>query len=194
MLRFVGSMKNAVKNWWVSLIVGVLAIVVGIWCFASPGASLVGMTYVFVAAFFLGGIMDIWFAISNRNDMYGWGWTFAAGIFEILLGVMLLSLPASSLTGILMYAVGFWMLFRSIWGIGESCQMQVLGVRGWGWGLALSILTVIFAFLYLLSPALGKGVFMIIFVGSAMILYGIFRIVMGFELRTIGKDIGEIEK
>lgn len=189
MLHIIDSMKKAVKNWWVSLLVGVLAIIMGIWCFTAPGASLVGMTYVFIVGFLLGGIMDVCFAVSNRNNMYGWGWNLAGGIFEILLGVMLLAMPTLFVTGILVYMVGFWILFRSIWGIGESCQLQILGVKGWGWLLALSILCLILSFFYLLSPGFGKGIFVVALVGSSMLLYGIFRIVMAFQLRKIGKEI-----
>lgn len=181
------SMKKVVKNWWVSLLVGVLAIIMGIWCFTSPGASLLGMTYVFIVGFLLGGIMDVCFAVSNRNYMYGWGWSLAGGILEILLGIMLLALPTLAVTGILVYMVGFWILFRSIWGIGESCQLQILGVKGWGWLLALSIMCLILSFLYLLSPGFGKGIFIVALVGTSMLVYGMFRIVMGVKLRQIGK-------
>lgn len=187
MLQMIDSMKKAVKYWWVSLLVGILAIIMGMWCFTSPGASLIGMTYVFIVGFLLGGILDICFAVSNRNQLYGWGWSLAGGILEVLLGIMLLALPTPIITGVLIYAVGFWILFRSIWGIGESCQLQIMGVKGWGWLLALSIICVILSFLYLLSPGFGKGLFVVALVGSSIIVYGIFRIVMAFELRRIGK-------
>ncbi len=189
MLQIIDSMRKAVKNWWVSLLVGILAIVMGIWCFTSPSASLLGMTYVFIFGFLLGGILDIYFAVSNRNYMYGWGWTLAGGIFEILLGIMLMVLPTPIVTGILVYMVGFWIMFRSIWGIGESCQLQIMGVRGWGWSLGFSILCLILSFLYLLSPGFGKGIFVVALVGSSILIYGIFRIIIAFKLRQIGKKI-----
>ncbi|MGI6572034.1 MAG: HdeD family acid-resistance protein [Fermentimonas sp.] len=191
MLHFIESMKRAVKNWWISLLMGILAIVMGIFCFAAPGASLIGLTYIFVIGFILGGILDIVFAVSNRDYVYGWGWTLAAGILELLLGVMLFTLPAASITVILVYFVGFWILFRSIWSIGESAQLRMLRVKGWGWALALSILCTILSFLYLLSPTFSKGVFVIALVGISMLVYGIFRIVMAFEFRQIGKQLKE---
>jgi uncharacterized membrane protein HdeD (DUF308 family) len=191
MLYFIESMKRAVKNWWISLLMGILAIIMGIFCFAAPGASLVGLTYVFVIGFILGGILDIIFAVSNRDYLYGWGWTLAAGILELLLGIMLFTLPTASITVILVYFVGFWILFRSIWSIGESAQLRMMGVKGWGWTLALSILCAILSFLYLLSPTFSKGVFVIALVGISMLVYGIFRIVMAFEFRQIGKQLKE---
>ncbi len=191
MLYFIESMKRAVKNWWISLLMGILAIIMGIFCFAAPGASLIGLTYVFVIGFILGGILDIIFAVSNCDYVYGWGWTLAAGILELLLGVMLFTLPAASVTVILVYFVGFWILFRSIWSIGESAQLRMMGVKGWGWTLALSILCTVLSFLYLLSPTFSKGVFVIALVGISMLVYGTFRIVMAFEFRQISKQLKE---
>lgn len=191
MVRIIDSMKRAVKNWWVSLLVGILTIGLGILCFIAPDKSLLGLTYVFVAIFLIAGILDIFFAVSNRKYTYGWGWTLAAGILEMLFGILLLVLPTQVITGILIYVVGFWILFRSIWGIGESCQLQMMGVKGWGWLLALSILCVLLSFFYLLSPVFG-GIFIVIFIGISMVVYGIFRILMAFELRRIGKDVEEI--
>lgn len=192
MLEIIDSMKKKVKNWWISLVVGILVIALGIWCLVSPGESLVGMAYAFVVVFLIGGVMDIILAISNRKYIYGWGWTLAAGIMETVLGILLLALPTPTITLMLIYLVGFWILFRSIWGIGESCQLQTIGVKGWGWLLALSILCVILSFLFLISPLFG-GIFVVVFVGMTVVLYGIFRIIVAFKLRQINKSIKELE-
>lgn len=182
------SVKRAVKNWWISLLVGILAVIVGVWCLARPDQSLLAMTYVFVANFLICGVLDIVFAVSNRNILTGWGWTLTSGIFEILMGILLLTLPTPVITTILIYMIGFWMLFRAVWGIGESCQLQFMGVKGWGWLLAFSILAVIFSFIYLLSPVFA-GVFLIVFIGFALIVYGIFRIVLAMKFRSYYKEV-----
>jgi uncharacterized membrane protein HdeD (DUF308 family) len=192
MLEIFDSMKKTVKFWWISLIVGILAIALGVWCLLSPDKSLVGMAYVFVIVFLIGGILDIIFAVINRKYVHGWGWTLAAGIMETLLGILLLTLPTYLVTSVLVYFVGFWILFRSIWGIGESFQLQTLGVKGWGWLLVLSILCVILSFLYLLSPVFG-GIFVVVLVGMTVILYGILRIVIAFKLRKFGKKMKDLE-
>lgn len=172
--------------------IGILAIVVGTWCLVSPDKTLVALTYVFVAMFLMSGIFDIVFSISNRDALPGWGWTLTSGIFEILLGMLLMLLPLPAITMILIYLVGFWILFRSIWAIGESCQLQQMGVKGWGWLLTLGILSVLFSFIFLMSPMFG-GVFIIVFVGLGLLFYGIYRIALGFKLKSIKKELGEID-
>ena len=193
MENIISSFKKTVKNWWISLLVGSLAVIVGIWCLASPDITLVSMTYVFMTLFLIGGVFDVIFAISNRKYISGWGWTLTGGILEILLGILLFALPVPIVAGILIYLVGFWILFRSVWGIGESCALQMAGFRGWGWLLALSILSLLFSFFYLLSPAFG-GIFVVVLVGTGIICYGIFRIVLAFRLRDINKKLTKFQE
>lgn len=187
------SFKKSVKHWWISLFVGILAVIVGVWCLASPDVTLISMTYVFSSMFLIGGIFDVVFALSNRKYMSGWGWTLTSGILEILLAILLFALPVPIVAGILIYLVGFWILFRSLWGIGESCALQMAGFRGWGWLLALSILSLCFSFFYLLSPVFG-GIFVVVLVGTGIICYGIFRIVLSFKLREINKTLSKFNK
>lgn len=190
---FLTEIKEAVKNWWVSLLVGILAIVVGIWTFFTPGQSLAALTVLFEVALIVAGILEIIFAVSNRKVLYGWGWSLTAGILELLLGVMLIAMPMPSVAVILIYVVGFWILFRSIWSIGASFDLHQVGIRGWGWLLVMGILMALFSFLFLLSPAFG-GIFIVVFVGIALLVYGIFRIVLAFDLKALYKDIKDVEK
>ncbi len=185
---FVTEIKEAVKNWWVSLLVGILAVIVGIWALMTPYASFAALIILFEAALITAGILEIVFAVSNRKILVGWGWSLTAGILEILLGIMLVATPMVEVGLILVYVVGFWILFRSIWSIGASFDLHQLGVRGWGWLLALSILMVLFSFLFMLSPAFG-GIFMVIFMGMALLVYGVFRICLAFSLKSLGKEI-----
>ncbi|MDR2918980.1 MAG: DUF308 domain-containing protein [Tannerella sp.] len=184
------SVKKAVKYWWISLLIGVLGIVAGICCIVTPVSSLIAITNVFIILLMLGGIFDIVFAVSNRKYMDGWGWSLAGGILELLLGILLLATPLPLVTNILVYMIGFWILFRSVMGIGESCELQRYGVKGWGWLLAFSILSLLFSFIFFMSPLFG-GVFLTIYVGISFLFYGIYRIALAFELKRIGKDMKE---
>jgi len=83
--------------------------------------------------------LDIIFAVSNRDYLYGWGWTLAAGILELLLGIMLFTLPTASITVILVYFVGFG-FFSVPYGALVNPPAPDAGSKGWGWALALGIL------------------------------------------------------
>ena len=182
--------RRTVKNWWVSVLVGVLAVILGIWCMATPDSTLVALTMVFVVMFLLSGMFEIVFAVTNRN-VQGWGWSLAGGILDLLLGILLAALPLPVITLVLVYFVGFWLLIRSIWAIGLASDLSHWRNSGWGWLLALAILGVIFSFVFFLSPIFGGGM-IVWFASFAFLAYGIFRIFLGIKLKSFKNDIHDV--
>ena len=167
---------------------GILSIATGICCFAVPAGSLAALTAFFIAVLVIGGIINVLWAVANREWNDSWGWSLARGLLEILLGIWLILLPLPLVTAMLIYVIGFWMLFHSVLGICESCELSALRVPGWGWLLACNILSLICAFVFLAAPVYG-GIFILAYVGISFLLYGIFRIVLAFEWRRINRKI-----
>ncbi len=189
MKNVIEGVKSTVNNWWISLVIGIIAIILGIWCMFTPVATLAALTIVFVVAFFISGIAEIVFAVQNRKIMYGWGWALTGGILELLLGCMLLAIPAPAITAVLIYFIGFWIMFRSIWAIGAASELQKYGVKGWGWMLTIAILALLFSIIFIFSSPLFGGTFVVIFFCIAMLVYGIFRIYMAMMLKSIKNAI-----
>lgn len=186
------TVKDAVRLWWVSLLVGLMAIILGIWTISTPDRTFVALIYVFILAFLIGGISEIIFAFANRKTLTGWGWSLASGIIDILFAILLMSIPVQIISLLLIYFVGFWIMFHAIWTIGEAAELQRFGVKGWGWLLVFGILSVIFSIMFIFSPMFG-GVFIIAFISIALITYGIFRIYFAFMLKSMHKYIGKPE-
>ncbi|WP_029901765.1 HdeD family acid-resistance protein [Prevotella sp. 10(H)] len=172
------------KYWWMSLLIGILALIMGVVSLVTPDTTLVALTVFFITMFFISGIIDIIYAVSNRKTSNNWGWALTGGIIDIVLGVLLVCMPLPVVTTMLVYFVGFWILFRSILSIGLSCELQQQGVKGWGWLLALSILGILFSIFYMLSPVLN-GLFVVMLVSIAFMTYGIFRISYAFKIKSI---------
>lgn len=189
MNEFLENVRHTVKNWWVSLVIGILAIILGIWALVTPDVTLVALTYLFIIGFFVSGIFEIFFAVSNKDTMTGWGWNLAGGIIDLVFGIILLLMPPVITAITLVYFVGFWIIFRSVWMIGDSIELKRLGVSGWGWLLALAILAILFALAFLISPLFTGAAVIIGFVAAALIVYGVFRIYLAFQLRSVYKDI-----
>jgi len=183
-------LSQRARNWWVSLLVGMLAVVLGIWCLATPMTTLVAITYVFIAGFLVSGILDLVFAISNRQVLAGWGWTLAGGIIDLLFAFLLMCFPLPVVTTILVYFIGFWILFRSIWTIGIASELN--NYVNSTWLLVSGILSLLFAIFYLFSPTFN-GIFVVALVGIAFLFYGIFRILLSFQLRKINKSFKGID-
>lgn len=185
----INTARQAMRYWWLSLLIGLLSLGLGIWCIFQPVDALLVLTLLFVTSFFVAGILEIVFAISNKDVLNGWGWTLANGIIDLILGGLLLAIPAST-PFIMIYFVGFWIMFQSIWGIGMSCDLQRMKVNGWGWFLTLAILGLIFSFIFIMSPGFG-GEFIVAFASVAFIFYGVFRIYLGVKLKSFKNRIDE---
>lgn len=171
------------KNWWLSILIGLLAIALGILFIAKPINSMLTLALLFAWGFILSGVLETVFSITNRKVLNGWGWNLVSGLIDLFIGIVLLSIPG--LTVILMiYLLGFWIMFRSIWSIGSSIEIQRAGMKGWGWLLAASILGVIFSIIFITSPAFG-GTFIVSLAAISFIIYGIFRIYLGITLKSI---------
>lgn len=178
--------KNSPKHWWLALVVGILSMVAGVCCFVTPVSSLVALASLFVAILTAGGVFNIVSAVLDRKWNRYWGWDLARGIIEVLLGIWLFILPLPLMTTLLVYVFGFWMLFHSVMGICESCELASLPLKGWGWLLACNILSLLCSFIFLITPIFG-GIFMLIYIGISFILYGLFRIVLAFRFRNLSR-------
>lgn len=189
--NFFYSVKERVKYWWVSPIIGIIAILLGIWCLANLGGALSIIAALFIAGFLVSGIFEIVYALSNKNNLRGWGWTLASSIIDILFAILLLAIPIGTIA-ILLFLVGFWVMFQSIWGIGMSIDLQKADIKGWGWTLAFSILALILSVILIANPVFAAG-FIVYLLAFTLFTYGIMRIYYGIKMRDVHKDIEKME-
>lgn len=179
--------KQAVKHWWVSLLIGILSIILAMWCLTAPTTTLAVLGVIFVVGFLIAGISEIAFALANRNTSHGWGWTLASGIIDILFALILMTTPVGTIETLIFF-VGFWTMFQSIWGIGSAIELQKSGINGWGWALLLGILGLIFSFILITNPVFAAD-FIIYMLSFTLLFYGLLRIFFAFKLKSIGKKI-----
>ncbi|MDX1314588.1 MAG: DUF308 domain-containing protein, partial [Eudoraea sp.] len=90
MTNVLQNVEKIIKYWWVGLILGVLFIFLGIWVFKTPIESFVALSVFFALTYLISGVGRIFFSLSNRKEMEGWGWLLAGGLLEALLGLALL--------------------------------------------------------------------------------------------------------
>jgi|SRR5690606_6041195 len=181
------TVQSAVRNWWISLLLGILYIIAGIWVFQTPLASYVSLSIIFSVFIFISGISQIIFSISNKENIESWGWYLAGGILDLIIGILLITHPLITMI-ILPFYVGFWLLFQGFIAIGLSFQFKSVGALFWGWLLFFGILTLVFSFLLLANPVFA-GLSIVYMTAMAFITAGIFRIVLAFGLKKIKKNL-----
>ena len=139
---WIESSKQAVRYWWLLLLVGIALFVIGMLTFVFPARSYVGMSMLFGWVILLTGILEVLLATANRHFITGRGWMLAGGIIEIVLGVILiLNVGLSAAT--LPLFLGFWLMMRGFSTIGLGGDMRALGITGAGWTILTGILLVI---------------------------------------------------
>ncbi len=191
-LEIMNSLKDAVKNWWASLVLGILFIIVAIWVMFTPLSSYLALSILFAVFMFVSGIIEIIFSVTNRKTLYGWGWYLSSGIFDFVIGFILLIYPQITML-VLPFFVAFWLMFKGFSAIGFSIDIKRYGSKEWGYLLCLGILVCLFSILILIEPVIG-GLSIVYTTAFAFLFIGIFRIYLSFRLRKLHKLHDSIQK
>ena len=123
MKTFIDKMDYAVKNWWLSLLVGLLYIIVAIYLMFAPLASYVALSILFSVSMFVSGLFEIAFALANKKGISSWGWYLAGGIIDLILGIFLMASPGLSME-VLPFVLAFWLMFRGFSATGYSMDLK----------------------------------------------------------------------
>ncbi len=184
--QLIEELKSAVKNWWMSLILGILFIGIALLLMFYPLASYIALSIMFSVCMFIAGILEITFSLSNRRRFPSWGWYLAGGIIDLLLGFFLMLYPGLNLV-IIPYIMAFWLMFRGFSAIGFALDLNRFGTKNWGWYLVFGILAILCSLIILWQPA--AGAFSIVYIMAfAFLFIGVFRVMLAFDLRDLHKN------
>ena len=185
MKTFIDKMDYAVKNWWLSLLVGLLYIIVAIYLMFAPLASYVALSILFSVSMFVSGLFEIAFALANKKGISSWGWYLAGGIIDMIFGFYLIAYPLLSME-VIPFIIAFWLMFRGFSSVGYAMDLKRYGTRDWGWYIAFGILAVICSLIILWQPAIG-ALYAVYMISFAFLIIGFFRIMLSFELKSLHK-------
>ena len=117
MNELVGGLGYAVKNWWMSLLLGLLYIAVALCLLFAPVSSYVALSVIFSISILVSGILEIFFAVGNKKIINSWGWYLVFGILAILCSMAIIWQPGlGAVTVLYMLSVTFLIIgcFRII--------------------------------------------------------------------------------
>jgi uncharacterized membrane protein HdeD (DUF308 family) len=180
------TMETKQRPWWLVLIGGILAVIVGaLLLFSGPVDA--ARTWVVLVQ-----VLGIWWLISGIFDIVymffdhtAWGWKLFIGIVSILAGTYILRYPlvsAVALPKILALVLG-------IWGLIYGVVLLIMAFKGGGWGAGiLGGLGIIFGIILIANWAnLGSGLAMIWAVAIVAFIGGILQIIQAFRQRGLEK-------
>ena len=175
--------KQAVRYWWLLLIIGIALFAVGVLIFVYPAQSYLGMSLVFGWLMLISGILEVVLSSANKHFITGRGWMMAGGIIEIILGIILICSPAITAM-MLPIVLGIWLLFRGIGLIGIASEMSHFKVNGMVWTIILGILLIICSLMILFQPLFGIAA-VVVWVGISFLVAGVSLVVFAFQLFSI---------
>lgn len=178
--------KEAVRYWWLMLLLGIVLFIVGIVIFAYPAASYLGMSVLFGFVILFSGIFEIVLSASNNHLVTGRGWLLAAGIIEAVLGLLLIFNVALSAAALPVF-LGFWLLFRSFTLIGLGGDMNSMQVPGSVWTIVTGVLLLLCSLAILFQPVVFGAQAVVIWVGLSFLMAGISAAVFAFQLKNVHK-------
>lgn len=185
MNAFMDTVNSQIKNWWVSLLLGILYVAFGIFLMFTPLSSYIALSILFAVAMFVSGIFEIIFSISNKNNISSWGWYLASGIIDFIIGLFLMANVNLSME-VLPFVVAFWLMFRGFSAVGYSMDLKRYGTHNWGWYIAFGILAILCSIAIIWQPAVG-ALSVVYMVAYTLLIIGIFRVMLAFELKGLHK-------
>ena len=171
------------RRWWVVLLRGVIAVIFGLMAFAWPHLTIATLALLFGFYALIHGISSILAAIAYRPEA-GNRWLLALeGVVGIWAGIVTLRSPTTTAM-VLIFFVWVWAIATGILRIAEAIRLRK-AIRGEVW-LALSgVVTVVFGLMLLLRP-IAALIGLAWVIAAYALLLGLFEILQGLELRTLG--------
>lgn len=183
--------EQPIGRWWLSIIVGLVAIAAGIIVFINPVASYFAVAMWLGVAVLLSGIFNLVQCFSTDNSFVRNVWVVIAAIIDIIIGVALMfnTLFTAIMLPILF---GIWLLCRGGVMLLQGMDLRSYRVRNAGWIVLGSIVMIAISFVVLLMPESFGVEAVILFIGVAFVAYGVSAVALGLKLYDLSEQTKEL--
>lgn len=177
-------LSGVTRYWWLPFLTGLVCIGLGIWTILSPAQALPVIAAAFAYCLLAIGIFDAVWGLSTTKYNPAWGWDLCLAAIDIIAGVWMLSLDPAQMTMAFLYIVGIWMIFAAFNGVGQMFAVSMYSPLATFCGIILLLATLFFSFWLLINP-IGLGITAWIWIGIALICYGVFKVSMSFKIKNL---------
>ena len=170
------------------ILLGVLAIIVGIIALAWPGVTVLALVYLFAIYAFVDAVLQGTRAFSSRTAGPVFGHLFLA-LIDVAAGVIALVWPGPTafvlvlIVGIWAFVGGFFEVFAAFQS-GETAGTRALFIFG-------GLVSILFGVVLFARPGVGAVTLALLF-GFFSLIYGVSQIVMGVHLRQAGHTLHSV--
>ena len=182
MVNIIGTVKTAIKLWYLHLLVGVLFIAFWMYIFTIPMEAYVTLSVLFSISFVVSWVLEIFFSIQNRDEIESWWWYLVNWVFWLAVWVMLLMYPDIAMT-ILPFVVWFVLLFRSLQLMLVAFNLKRFKMP-WTDLVIMSSIWIITSILLIFNP-MFTWISLVVVTWLGFIISWISLVILSFKLRKI---------
>mgnify|MGYP002535609346 FL=1 len=165
-----------------SIITGALLIAAGIYCLCNQDVAVMSAGLLLGVFMLISGIAEIVVFAGTSGLLLGSGWLLLDGVLTVILSLFLLLNQWFTLMS-LPFLFTAWLLFSGVSRFVSAFDLKALGVRAWGWVLALGIVLTVAGFVCMMDPWVSVAA-MGVTVGVVFLLEGVSAIFYGCISRT----------
>ena len=168
-----------------NIVAGILLIAAGIYCLCNEDVAVLSAGLMLGIFMLAAGIAEIVVFAGTSGVLIGSGWLLLDGVLTVIMSLFLLFNQWFTLLS-LPFLFTVWLMFSGISRFVSAFDLHALGVRGWGWVLAVGILLMVAGFICMMDPWVSAAAVGVT-VGMVLLLEGISAIVCACISRT--KDL-----
>jgi uncharacterized membrane protein HdeD (DUF308 family) len=171
-------MNNIQRNGWgVEVLKGVIALIIGIICLTDPSEALAAITVYLGILAMLAGLVVVVTSLKRKGT--NWKFWISQGIFNIIIGILLVSYPKVAINVIIIF-ISLWIIAMSIIQIFTYANLKKTGYNS-QLLLFTGILSLLIGILLVFNPFEGAKIVAII-LGIYATIYGLSSLYVAFEL------------
>lgn len=173
------------RNWWVLLLRGLIAIAFGVLIWVQPGISLAALVLLFGAYSMADGILGAWTAIAERKEREHWGLLLIRGLLGIGVGILTFLVPGITEL-VLVFYIAIWAIATGILEIVAAIRLRK-EIKG-EWLLILGgLVSVVFGVILMAQPGVG-ALAMLWLIATYAIIFGALLVILSFKARSFARQ------
>lgn len=167
------------RYWWVLILRGLIAILLGVLAFALPVETVLALALVFGACALADGISTVAMALAGQKLSPDWWFLLLQGVLGVGIGALTLFQPAISATALLIN-IAVWAVVVGVLQVSSGVKLHH-DIPGEWWVSLSGLLGVGFGVFVLLRPARGALAVLSI-IATFAIVWGVVLLVSGFDI------------
>lgn len=184
--------EQLIGRWWLSIIVGLVALAAGFIVLINPIASYFTIAIWLGVAVLCSGVVGLVQCFSTTSGLVRNGWVILAAIADIIIGILLLFNMLLT-AEVLPMLFGIWLLYRGFIGVVQGMDLRSFHVPNAGWVVFGSVVMIAISMAVLLLPdSLGVGA-IVFSTAIAFLVYGFSSIALGFRLYDVHRRARELQ-